>query len=237
MTNRIERQERQAKQAAKEKKALELQSEFSFDGYQVVRRELFAHLRDPAIIIRPDGISFNVACINGLRNVNFVNLMINPDKKHLIAQECDENAKDSIRWCTISKDGKRKSRKVTSRMFCNMLYELMQWDYRCRYKILGYNIKVYGESIFIFDLSDTEIFINDRKQVKEDLAKEGMSLEAINELVPDKGLPKAFYPEAWKKSFGLSLPEHKEALKVDDKDMEDFVSPEDVSKKIGVTKR
>ena len=33
-------------------RAEELESTFSYDGYQVVRKELFAHLRDPAIVIR-----------------------------------------------------------------------------------------------------------------------------------------------------------------------------------------
>ena len=30
----------------------ELQNTFSYDGSQVVRKELFAHLRDPAVVIR-----------------------------------------------------------------------------------------------------------------------------------------------------------------------------------------
>ena len=41
-----------AEQAENERdaRAEELQSTFSYDGYQVVRKELFAHLRDPAIV-------------------------------------------------------------------------------------------------------------------------------------------------------------------------------------------
>lgn len=220
------RKDMQDKQAAREKKALELQRDFSFDGYQVVRRELFAHLRDPAIIIRPDSISFNAACIGGLENVLYVNVMINPEKKHMICESCDENTKDSVRWCCIDKNGKRKSRKIVSRMLCNMLYELMGWDYRCRYKILGYNIKVYDKPIFIFDLSDTEIFIENKKQVQTDLEKAGIPENEINALVQTKGMPKAYYPAEWKKSFGLPLPEHKNALKVDD--LDEFKSAEDV---------
>ena len=30
----------------------ELEKEFTFDSYQVVRKELFAHLRDPAVTVR-----------------------------------------------------------------------------------------------------------------------------------------------------------------------------------------
>lgn len=34
-----------------------------------MRKELFAHLRDPAIVIRKDSITFNTACITGLEDV------------------------------------------------------------------------------------------------------------------------------------------------------------------------
>ena len=56
-------------------KAEELESTFSYDGYQVVRKELFAHLRDPAIVIRKDSITFNTACISGLEDVVYVHVM------------------------------------------------------------------------------------------------------------------------------------------------------------------
>lgn len=56
-------------------RAEELQSTFSYDGYQVVRKELFAHLRDPAIVIRKDSITFNTACITGLEDVVYIHVM------------------------------------------------------------------------------------------------------------------------------------------------------------------
>lgn len=49
-----------------DQKAIELAKDFSYDGYQVVRRELFAHLREPAVVIRRDSVTFNTACISGL---------------------------------------------------------------------------------------------------------------------------------------------------------------------------
>ena len=58
--------------AAREERQEELERTFSYDGYQVVRKELFAHLRDPAIVIRNDSITFNTACITGLENVVYV---------------------------------------------------------------------------------------------------------------------------------------------------------------------
>lgn len=58
----------QALETERDAKAEELESTFSYDGYQVVRKELFAHLRDPAIVIRKDSITFNTACISGLED-------------------------------------------------------------------------------------------------------------------------------------------------------------------------
>ena len=49
----------------REQRRTEIEQTFDYDGYQVARRELFAHLRDPAIIIRKDSITFNTACIAG----------------------------------------------------------------------------------------------------------------------------------------------------------------------------
>ena len=63
--------------AAREERQEELERTFSYDGYQVVRKELFAHLRDPAIVIRNDSITFNTACITGLENVVYVHVMFN----------------------------------------------------------------------------------------------------------------------------------------------------------------
>ena len=72
-------------------RAEELESTFSYDGYQVVRKELFAHLRDPAIVIRKDSITFNTACITGLEDVVYVHVMFNSDLKRIVVRGCDEN--------------------------------------------------------------------------------------------------------------------------------------------------
>lgn len=68
--------EKQIVQDDRDARAEELESAFSYDGYQVVRKELFAHLRDPAIVIRKDSITFNTACITGLEDVVYVHVML-----------------------------------------------------------------------------------------------------------------------------------------------------------------
>ena len=212
-----------------DQKAIELAKDFSYDGYQVVRRELFAHLREPAVVIRRDSVTFNTACISGLEDAVYIQILVNQDNKKMVVRKCEENDKDALRWC-IAKPDKRKSRKMSNRIFSAMMYEMMGWDLDCRYKILGHKITYEDETIYVFDLQETEIYLD----IKGKRAKKGTESlsetkhtnisddniiqstengEASAEEVKRKNrIP--FYPKEWKDSFGLPVEEHKKALEI-----------------------
>ena len=167
----------QALETERDAKAEELESTFSYDGYQVVRKELFAHLRDPAIVIRKDSITFNTACISGLEDVVYVHVMFNSDLKRIVVRGCDENDKDALRWC-IAKPDKRKSRKMPCKPFSELVYNEMGWDSDCRYKILGYRINFEGEALYVFDLlvqkSSTKVRKGKRGKVHHNQRKQSL---------------------------------------------------------------
>lgn len=212
-----------------DQKAIELAKDFSYDGYQVVRRELFAHLREPAVVIRRDSVTFNTACISGLEDAVYIQILVNQDNKKMVVRKCEENDKDALRWC-IAKPDKRKSRKMSNRIFSAMMYEMMGWDLDCRYKILGHKITYEDETIYVFDLQETEIYLdikgNRAKKSTESLSEtkntdvSGDNItqstengEASAEEVKRKNrIP--FYPKEWKDSFGLPVEEHKKALEI-----------------------
>lgn len=190
----------QALETERDAKAEELESTFSYDGYQVVRKELFAHLRDPAIVIRKDSITFNTACISGLEDVVYVHVMFNSDLKRIVVRGCDENDKDALRWC-IAKPDKRKSRKMSCKPFSELVYNEMGWDSDCRYKILGYRINFEGETLYVFDLLVPEIFHEVQKR------KEGESAPQSEETKP-VNTRKGFYPDDIAGTFGVPVEEH-----------------------------
>ena len=117
-----------------DQKAIELAEDFSYDGYQVVRRELFAHLREPAVVIRRDSVTFNTACIAGLEDAVYIQILVNQENKRMVVRKCEENDKDALRWC-VAKPDKRKSRKMTNKIFSAMMYEMMGWNLDCRYRL------------------------------------------------------------------------------------------------------
>ena len=211
-----------------DQKAIELAEDFSYDGYQVVRRELFAHLREPAVVIRRDSVTFNTACIAGLEDAVYIQILVNQDSKRMVVRKCEENDKDALRWC-VAKPDKRKSRKMTNKIFSAMMYEMMGWNLDCRYKILGHKITFEDKTIYVFDLMETEIFLDIKgKRAKKDTesqftTEKANSIEetssnstdnerSVEEIKRKNRIP--FYPKEWKDSFGLPVEEHRKALEI-----------------------
>lgn len=204
----------QALETERDAKAEEMESTFSYDGYQVVRKELFAHLRDPAIVIRKDSITFNTACISGLEDVVYVHVMFNSDLKRIVVRGCDENDKDALRWC-IAKPDKRKSRKMSCKPFSELVYNEMGWDSDCRYKILGYRINFEGEALYVFDLLVPEIFHEGQKRKKGESAPQSEETKPVN-------TRKGFYPDDIVGTFGVPVEEHLKESEV--KQIDGYVS-------------
>lgn len=211
-----------------DQKAIELAEDFSYDGYQVVRRELFAHLREPAVVIRRDSVTFNTACIAGLEDAVYIQILVNKDNKRMVVRKCEENDKDALRWC-VAKPDKRKSRKMTNKIFSAMMYEMMGWNLDCRYKILGHKITFEDETIYVFDLMETEIFLDIKgkrskkdtesqttienvSNIEETASSDTDTERSVEEIKRKNRIP--FYPKEWKDSFGLPVEEHRKALEI-----------------------
>lgn len=172
-------------------------------------------LRDPAIVIRKDSITFNTACITGLEDVVYVHVMFNNDLKRIVVRGCDENDKDALRWC-VAKPDKRKSRKMSCKPFATLVYQKMGWDSECRYKMLGYRITFEGETLYVFDLLVPEIFHEgQRKKNAVDSQDNAASTKPVNSR-------KGFYLDDIVGTFGVPVEEHRKESEV--KQMDGYVS-------------
>lgn len=173
------------------------------------------YLRDPAIVIRKDSITFNTACITGLEDVVYVHVMFNNDLKRIVVRGCDENDKDALRWC-VAKPDKRKSRKMSCKPFATLVYQKMGWDSECRYKMLGYRITFEGETLYVFDLLVPEIFHEgQRKKNAVDSQDNAASTKPVNSR-------KGFYLDDIVGTFGVPVEEHRKESEV--KQMDGYVS-------------
>ena len=200
--------------SAREQRTAELEQSFSYDGYQIVRKELFAHLRDPAITIRKDSVTFNTACIEGLEDVVYIHMMFNRELKRIVVEGCDENDKDALRWC-IAKPDKRKSRKMVGKPFSELVYREMGWDENCRYKILGYRIQFEDKTLYVFDLMVPEIFHERKRRKKNEQASQEVTempnedAQNNNAAETEVNTRKGYYPDDVANTFGVPVEQHR----------------------------
>ncbi len=175
---------------------LELGDDFDFDGFQVVRREFFAHLREPACTFNNCKFYVNTACITRFPTSDYVQVLVNRHKKILALRPCPEMAKDSFQWCYESK-GKRKPRQITCKLFYAKIVSLMGWEPEHRYKLLGQIIHSNDEYLLAFDLTATEVY---------------------QRTTPEDGKPRTsripVFPSEWQNQFGQSFMEHKNSMQI-----------------------
>ncbi len=181
-----------------EAKRLAEEANFSFAGYQVVRREFISHRFDPAMTIRGNSITFNNSCISKLEDATYIQFLINPTQRKLAIRPCDEGARDAVRWCVVRGE-KRKSREITCQPFTSKLYELMGWEEIYRYKLQGMRITYQGENLYLFDLSAKEAFLPQTRDPETGKIKR----------------PAAIHDDSWLDSFGMSVEEHTASVQVD----------------------
>ncbi len=177
---------------------MEIDDDFSFDGFQVVRGEFFAHMKEPSISFSKGQLHVNSACIAKLPKTDFVQILVNSETKKLVIRPCHEDDRDSFIWRTIRrKDGKRVPKIITCRLFFAKLYDLMMWNNDYRYKLIGKLIKANGVNLFVFDLTACEVY----KTVK---AEDGKLVHNRRGVFPDK----------WQESFGMPVEEHDKSLQI-----------------------
>ena len=75
---------------------LEAGEQFSLDNYQVVRREFFAHLSEPAVTFYNCKFYVNAACLHRFPGVDYVQALVNQEKKVLVLLPCEEGARDAV---------------------------------------------------------------------------------------------------------------------------------------------
>ena len=177
---------------------IETDDAFSYEGYQVVRGEFFAHINEPSITFNDSKVSLNTAAVNKLPDVEYVQILVNSETHQLVVKPSSEDIRDSFLWSTANKkNGKRKPKKITCRIFFAKVVELMNWNPDYRYKLLGKLIRTNDGLLFLFDLDATQIF---RKTV----SKDGRPVSSR----------KPAFPEDWKNQFGLPFEEHQKKLEV-----------------------
>ena len=166
---------------------------FPMDACQVVRREFFAHRYDPSISFYDCKFTANTACLKKFPDTDYVQIMVNRDLRLLALRPCTEADGDAYPWCTQ----KRKPRTVSCPIFFAMITEMMGWDPKHRYKVLGRLAHANGEYLLVFNLISAGTY----RKLSKDNKKPRTSRNPV-------------FPEDWKDQFGLPFFEHQKTMQL-----------------------
>ena len=176
---------------------IDMDDDFDFEGFQVVRREFFAHQNEPAVTFNNCKIYVNSVCLKKFPQTDYVQVLINPETKVIALRPCSEYEKDSFAWCCESK-GKRKPKQTTCKLFFGMLASQMEWNPDYRYKLIGKLMRSKGQYVIAFDLRAAGMF----ERIRIDGSKPKVSRKPV-------------YPSDWKEQFGLPYKEHQQTMQID----------------------
>lgn len=159
-------------------------------GYQVTRAELFSHTYEPAVTIWPTRIKFNMACLRRFPGVTHIQILIHPEQRRLIIRPCLPDAPDALRWAKGGGEKELSNRDMLCRIFAGKVFDLMKWDSEYRYKMLGRPAVYQEEMLFLFKLTDFELFMGGKKR-------------------------RSYLPGEWRDYFGTPVESHEEQYRID----------------------
>lgn len=180
---------------------------FDLRGYEIVRSQFFDNTTDRISITFTSGeIRFSTTAVNKIGST-LVELLIHPKKLIFAVRTAKKDCKNSMNWGK-EHNGSLSPREIGGAAFLPSLFALLQWNTDYRYRVVGIKYGQNPDSILLFNLKETEIFIpNDviRKQAPSIPQKD---IRPFTDSI--KRNVKA-YPINWANTFGSNFYSHAQA--------------------------
>lgn len=130
-------------------------SNFDLSDFEKVDSQLFSTVSQPMCWFKYNQMYFNRACIDKMKNTQYIELLFEPTEKLLAIRSCNEYDDYAIKW-GVEKNDKLSPVTKTSSGISHVLFDCMEWNEDYRYKMIGVRRTKNNDSIVIFDLNNAE---------------------------------------------------------------------------------
>ena len=130
-------------------------SNFDLSDFEKVDSKLFSTVSQPMCWFKYNQMYFNRACIDKMKNTQYIELLFEPTEKLLAIRSCNEYDDYAIKW-GVEKNDKLSPITKTSSGISHVLFDCMEWNEDYRYKMIGVRRTKNNDSIVIFDLNNAE---------------------------------------------------------------------------------
>jgi len=169
--------------------------DFDLRKYEVARSQFFDTSHKICVTFSNKNLLFNTECIRKFDKTLYVEMLINPTKKLFVVRPCNKECRNAVKWAKVTENG-YFSRSLSAIAYIKTLYNIFEWNKSYKYRIRGIKKQKEQESIIIFDMTETEVFISQESDNLEPLS---------DEIKPFTTGPKKdimAYPYDWAETFG-----------------------------------
>lgn len=164
------------------------------EGYELPPRTQFSMLKKPALTFKFRQMTFNTAAIRLFEGIEYIMPIIHPEKKRIAAVMCNEEESASVQWSRQRiEDAVWSNRQITSEEFIMKIYQMMGWNYECRYKILGRVANSSTGLILLFDLKNSIMFAPEKHEFTDPMTGKIKKREI------------KYYPDEYRERIGKSF--------------------------------
>ena len=186
--------------------------DFDFRGFEIARSQFFDSIEKTCVTFSLKTVKFKKTCLQKLGNVEFIEMLVHP-KEHLIAiRQTTKDDRNAIRWGKPNNKGGCEPRIITGVAFLKTIYSLFCWEPEYRYRVQGVRRHKNMESVILFDMKETEVFMP-RDMILNGRDGEGENLlgKDVQPVVPNTRSSIKAYPSAWADNFGSNYYRHAQA--------------------------
>lgn len=132
--------------------------DFDLRGFEVTNATLFDVAKRPHVLFQNKKIKFSTDCVRRFGRDNKVELLIHPGAQKFAVRRAPKDSRHSVQWSRPD-DGKYYPKEIPCAAFGDTIFEIFNWSSDYKYRFYGTFLENEGESIFMFDLREPEIFI------------------------------------------------------------------------------
>lgn len=182
--------------------------DFDFRGFEIARSQFFNTSGKICITFSLTRITISTSCIRKLDNAEYVELLIHPLSRLLAVRKATKENKYALRWAKSNPDGLVFPRIVANSAFLHTFYSLFDWNPDYKYRICGVRRKKGTESILLFNIEETEVFLPEGDILKKNGSEEMIWGEQAEPVVPPARKTIVAYPNTWADGFGSAFYHH-----------------------------
>ena len=174
------------------------EGDFDLSGFEIARSQFFDVQSKMGISFSANDMKFSTECIKKLSGVIYIELLVHPELNLLAVRPSNKKNRCAIKW-NVLKDVNHQPRAISGKAFLPTIYDLFNWDKRCKYNVRGVRKTNGAESFLIFRMDETEMFFS-QKAEKEDQGSKRHTIHAS--------------PIEWEDTFGDEYYRHAQIVEI-----------------------